>query len=85
MAPTPNGSIDAIGKWDISCRGRFKSLLVEKERYLLELCRYVVLNPVRAHMVEGTGKGVSFFCSSRTELLCVLFLPDDLGGHRFKH
>lgn len=32
-------------------QGRFKSLLVEKESYLLELCRYVVLNPVRAHMV----------------------------------
>ena len=32
-------------------QGRFKSLLVEKEGYLLELCRYVVLNPVRAGMV----------------------------------
>ncbi len=29
-------------------QGRFKALLVEKEGYLLELCRYVVLNPVRA-------------------------------------
>ena len=26
--------------------------MVEKENYLLELCRYVVLNPVRANMVE---------------------------------
>lgn len=33
-------------------QGRFKSILVEKENYLLELCRYVVLNPVRANMVE---------------------------------
>lgn len=33
-------------------QGRFKSILVEKETYLLELCRYVVLNPVRARMVE---------------------------------
>jgi putative transposase len=32
-------------------QGRFKSILVEKESYLLELCRYVVLNPVRAGMV----------------------------------
>ncbi|MGZ9203827.1 MAG: transposase [Nitrospira sp.] len=32
-------------------QGRFKSLLVEKECYLQELCRYVVLNPVRAGMV----------------------------------
>lgn len=32
-------------------QGRFKSLVVERESYLLELCRYVVLNPVRAGMV----------------------------------
>lgn len=32
--------------------GRFKAVLVEKESHLLELCRYVVLNPVRAHMVK---------------------------------
>lgn len=29
-------------------QGRFKAVLVEKEGHLLELCRYVVLNPVRA-------------------------------------
>jgi REP element-mobilizing transposase RayT len=29
-------------------QGRFKAVLVEKERHLLELCRYVVFNPVRA-------------------------------------
>ena len=34
-------------------QGRFKSLLVEKESYLLELCRYVVLNPVRAGFVPA--------------------------------
>ena len=28
-------------------QGRFKAILVEKESYLLELCRYIVLNPVR--------------------------------------
>ena len=28
--------------------GRFKAILVQKDHYLLELCRYVVLNPVRA-------------------------------------
>lgn len=33
-------------------QGRFKGFLVEKESYLLTLMRYVVLNPVRAHMVE---------------------------------
>ena len=33
-------------------QGRFKGILVDKEEYLLELSRYVVLNPVRAGMVE---------------------------------
>ncbi|MCK4246618.1 transposase [Candidatus Bipolaricaulota bacterium] len=33
-------------------QGRFKAIIVEKEEYLLELARYVVLNPVRAHMVQ---------------------------------
>jgi putative transposase len=33
-------------------QGRYKAILVEKENYLLELCRYVVLNPVRANMVD---------------------------------
>ena len=34
-------------------QGRFKAILVEKEAYMLELARYVVLNPVRAGMVES--------------------------------
>ncbi len=33
-------------------KGRFKAILVEKESHLLELCRYVVLNPVRAGMTD---------------------------------
>jgi putative transposase len=33
-------------------QGRFKSILVEKESYLLELSRYLHLNPVRARLVE---------------------------------
>ena len=32
-------------------QGRYKSILVEKDAYLLELSRYIVLNPVRAKMV----------------------------------
>jgi len=37
-------------------QGRFKAILVEKERYLLELCRYVVLNPVRVGAVAHPGE-----------------------------
>ena len=33
-------------------QGRFKAILVERDSYLLELGRYVVLNPVRAGMVK---------------------------------
>ena len=33
-------------------QGRYKAILVERESYLLELCRYVVLNPVRAGLVR---------------------------------
>lgn len=33
-------------------QGRFKGIIVEKGRHLLELCRYVVLNPVRAKVCE---------------------------------
>ena len=36
-------------------QGRFKAILVERDAYLLELARYVVLNPVRAGMVADAG------------------------------
>lgn len=37
-------------------QGRYKSILVQKESYLLELARYVVLNPVRAQLVRSPGE-----------------------------
>lgn len=36
-------------------QGRFKSILVDRDSYLLELCRYVVLNPVRAGNVKSAS------------------------------
>lgn len=36
--------------------GRYKSLCVEKEEYLLELSRYIHLNPVRAGLVKSPGE-----------------------------
>ena len=36
-------------------QGRFKGILVERDSYLLELARYVVLNPVRAGIVPTPG------------------------------
>ena len=32
-------------------QGRFKAIMVDRDAYLLEVCRYVDLNPVRANMV----------------------------------
>jgi len=37
-------------------QGRFKAILVEHESYLLELCRYVVLNAVRAKIARAPGQ-----------------------------
>lgn len=36
-------------------QGRYKAILVERNSYLLELCRYIVLNPVAAHMVDDVS------------------------------
>jgi hypothetical protein len=33
-------------------QGRFKAFVVQKDTYLLELARYVALNPVRAQMMR---------------------------------
>lgn len=37
-------------------QGRYTAILVDKDKYLLELARYVVLNPVRAGMVKSAGQ-----------------------------
>jgi len=37
-------------------QGRYKSIIVDADRYFIELCRYVLLNPVRAGMVDGAEK-----------------------------
>ena len=37
-------------------QGRYKAILIQKESHLLEVCRYVVLNPVRAKAVKNPGE-----------------------------
>jgi len=44
------------GKTGHVFQGRYKAIIVDKDSYLLELCRYVVLNPVRAGMVIKQGE-----------------------------
>jgi hypothetical protein len=37
-------------------QGRYKAILVDKDSYLLEVSRYVVLNPVQAGLVQNAGE-----------------------------
>ena len=50
-----NDSIDGTGRvWHVfQCQ--YKAILVQMDSYLLKLTRFVVLNPVRAGMVEDVG------------------------------
>jgi REP element-mobilizing transposase RayT len=43
------------GKVGHLLQGRFKAILIDRDAYLLEVCRYVELNPVRAGMVAAAG------------------------------
>ena len=46
---------DAFRRTGTLWEGRYKSCLVDSERYLLACYRYIELNPVRAGMVPGPG------------------------------
>ena len=37
-------------------QGRYKAFVIEKESYLLEVCRYIVLNPLQAGLVKHIGE-----------------------------
>ncbi|MBM9603180.1 REP-associated tyrosine transposase [Desulfopila inferna] len=58
-------------------QGRYKAILVEKESHLLEVCRYVVLNPVRAGMVskpaewEWSSYTSTAFTGTAPKYLCI--------------
>ncbi len=59
-------------------QGRFKSILVEKEAHLLELCRYVVLNPVRAGKISHPQEWPWSSCLATTgEVAAPTFLSVD--------
>lgn len=45
----------AYGRSGTLWEGRYRSALIESERYFLTCSRYVELNPVRAGMVDGPG------------------------------
>ena len=78
-------------------QGRFKSILVEKEEYLAQLCRYIVLNPVRAGMTDrpehypwSSYRATAGYESrpawlSTTWLLSVFADSMDLAQKEFRH
>jgi putative transposase len=58
-------------------QGRYKAILVQKENYLLELARYIVLNPVRAGYV---GVAEDWHWSSYRATIGVVPAPDWLDA-----
>ena len=36
-------------------QGRYKAIVIDKNNYLLEVCRYVALNPLRAGLIDKIG------------------------------
>jgi putative transposase len=69
-------------------QGRYKAILVEKEAHLLELCRYVVLNPVRVKAVarardwRWSSYRATAGLASVPEFLCVEWLLGQFGRRR---
>jgi REP element-mobilizing transposase RayT len=69
-------------------QGRYKSILIQKDTHLLEVCRYVVLNPVRARMVEApeAWKWSSYRATSGREArhpcLTTAWVLGQFGGKR---
>jgi putative transposase len=47
-------------------KGRFKTVLVDRDSYLLEVCRYVELSPVRAGMAAAPGDWHWSSCAALT-------------------
>ena len=67
-------------------QGRFKSILVEKESYLLELARYIVLNLVRAHMVSSPSEWRwSSYLATAGEITTPVWLNTDWLLSMFSH
>jgi REP element-mobilizing transposase RayT len=56
-------------------QGRFKAILVERESHLLELCRYIVLNPAR---VKGSATTSSWKWSSYRATAGLVSVPEFL-------
>lgn len=54
-------------------QGRFRAHLIDRDEYLMTVARYIVLNPVRAHMVEDALQWP--WSSARATAGCALVPP----------
>jgi putative transposase len=63
-------------------QGRYKAILVERDIYFLALARYMVLNPMRAHMVKSP---VDWLWSSYRATVGQASAPDWLATHWVLH
>ena len=66
-------------------QGRYKSIIVDKDSYLLELSRYIHLNPVRAKMAQHPGEYLyssyrSYASNESAYILSTETILDMLGG-----
>jgi len=57
-------------------QGRFKAILLERKSHLLELCRYIVLNPVR---IKGSAKAQTWKWSSYRATADLASVPEFLS------
>ena len=68
-------------------QGRYKAILCDKDTYLLELVRYIHLNPVRAKIAKGPEEYVwtghlSYLGKGAKDLIDEGFVLDQFGGSR---
>ncbi len=64
-------------------RGRFKSVVIQKDLYLLEMCRHIVLNPIRTDIVDNPEDFIwsSYRATAGLEQAPSWLVVDDLLAH----
>lgn len=68
-------------------QGRYKAILVDKDSYLLELSRYLHLNPVRARMVEKPEEYLqssygSYITAGKEDIIVIAMILGMLTGEK---
>jgi hypothetical protein len=76
---TANKRFDPLADY----QGRFKGILVQKDSHFLEVCRYVVLNPVGAKTISHPQlyKWSSYPATAGTAQVHPCLTPDEILDH----